>query len=290
MQGSRARFVVLREEKPLFLHGESPQPVLFTYSEFSELPAGPDSPVFLGTDDDYTYFALDLTGNLTISADTLARFGSFQDLRKLGPLLQHGHGAILAQAKALLHWNRRHRFCGDCGSPTQPADGGYRRVCTNQHCSQQHFPRTDPAIIVLVRSGRQCLLGRQAIWPRGFYSTIAGFVEPGETLEDAVAREILEETGIRVQDVHYYSSQPWPFPCSIMLGFTAWAVNGDIRLFDNELEDARWFSREALRNGLKIGSMRLPSSHSIAFRLIEDWFDEESTEPLMTLAQGRTGL
>jgi NAD+ diphosphatase len=149
-------------------------------------------------------------------------------------------------------------------------------VCTNENCRTEQFPRIDPAIIVLVSDGTRALLGRQASWPAGRYSTIAGFVEPGESLEDAVLREVHEETGINVDDVRYHSSQPWPFPSSLMLGFSAHARDHAITLKDGELEDARWFSREDIAGG----AIAMPSSQSISFRLIEDWYDSGAARPL----------
>ena len=137
-----------------------------------------------------------------------------------------------------------------------------------------HFPRTDPAVIVRVTKGDQCLLGRQAWWDKGRYSNIAGFVEPGESLETAVAREVWEETGIRLKTIDYHSSQPWPFPRSLMMGFTASAISYDIHRNDGELEDARWFTRELINEGLLKGTLSMPSTYSISFHLIEDWFNE----------------
>ena len=150
--------------------------------------------------------------------------------------------------------------------------GGHQRICTNRSCNSPAFPRTDPAVIMLVydRARDKALLGRQAVWPEGLYSTLAGFVEPGETLEEAVAREVYEETGIDVCDVRYHSSQPWPFPASIMLGFYAEAKTTDIFRRDDELEDAQWFSRDDLMNFQALGKS-LPRKDSIARRLIEDW-------------------
>ncbi len=149
-------------------------------------------------------------------------------------------------------------------------------VCSNPACRSEQFPRIDPAIIVLISDGERALLGRQASWPLGRYSTIAGFVEPGESLEDAVHREVLEETGIEVDRVEYHSSQPWPFPASLMLGFTAHAVTSQIHLRDQELEDARWFSRADLASGTPL----VPPSVSISFRLIEHWFNAGGGRPL----------
>jgi NAD+ diphosphatase len=180
-----------------------------------------------------------------------------------------GSGGPSGYARAMVNWRRTHRHCGRCGARTVPAKAGHVLVCTNPVCRHEQFPRLDPAIIVLVIDGDRVLLGRQASWPAGRYSTIAGFVEPGESLEDAVAREVHEETGIRVDGIEYHSSQPWPFPSSLMLGFTARAVSQDIHLRDLELEDARWFTREDIVSGTPF----LPPNVSISFRLIEDWFD-----------------
>ncbi len=170
----------------------------------------------------------------------------FEDLRLVASLLPADEAGLLGYARAMVTWRRRHRYCGTCGAKTVPAKGGHVLVCTNPACRHEQFPRIDPAIIVLVSDAERALLGRQAAWPAGRYSTIAGFVEPGESLEDAVAREVLEETGVTVDRIEYHSSQPWPFPSSLMLGFTARALTREIRLEDKELEDARWFTRADL--------------------------------------------
>lgn len=193
----------------------------------------------------------------------------FEDLRGIASRLPPEEAGLLAYARAMVSWRRRHRFCGVCGSRTVAARSGHVQVCTNPACGSEQFPRIDPAIIVLVSDGERALLGRQASWPKGRYSTIAGFVEPGESLEDAVAREVLEETGISVDAIEYHSSQPWPFPASLMLGFTAHATSRQIVRNDEELEDARWFTREELA----CGSVLFPAIQSISYRLIEHWYD-----------------
>ena len=202
--------------------------------------------------------------------------GEFVDLRGVAGELMHDEAGVLAYARAMILWRERHRFCGRCGAPTRPAEAGHVRKCSNDQCGTQQFPRIDPAVIVLVTDGERALLGRQASWPPGRYSTIAGFVEPGESLEDAVAREVHEETGVEIDAVDYHSSQPWPFPASLMLGFAAHASSTQIRRIDDELEDARWFTRAQIA----AGEVALPTTHSISFRLIEDWYDAGSATPL----------
>lgn len=196
-----------------------------------------------------------------------AEFGEFQSLRSLGTRLPLDEANLVAHARALVLWHASQLYCGICGSPSQAEAGGNSRRCLNKSCGREIFPRTDPAIIVLVHDGERCLLGRQQDWPEDRYSTIAGFVEPGESLEDSIRREVYEETNVRVGAVHYHSSQPWPFPSSLMLGFIAEATSSDIVLNDGELEDARWFTREELRSDFP----KLPFRISIARRLVDHW-------------------
>ena len=178
---------------------------------------------------------------------------------------------MLALARAILFWHARHRFCGLCGSPTRSEEAGHVRRCTDPACNTMHFPRTDPAVIMLVTQGEQALMGRSRHFPPGMYSTLAGFVEPGESLEEAVAREVREESGIEVGAVDYHSSQPWPFPANIMLGFHAQALTTEITVDFGELEDARWVERGWLIAHVDGDDFRLPRRDLIARRLIEDW-------------------
>ena len=284
-----ARFIPVWDSKQLFTDEPVPSPVLLSHPEANGPFEAAETVIFLGRDEAGSYFALDLPQDHAHFADNLPKHAQFQDLKRFGALLDARRAALLAYARALTYWHRRHRFCGDCGSPTVSVDGGHRRLCTNVRCGAQHFPRTDPAVITLVRAGDRCLLGRQAIWPQGFFSALAGFVEPGESLEDAVVREIHEETGVRVTGVQYHSSQPWPFPGSIMLGFTAVAQDETIRLVDHELAEASWFSRKDYAERLQAGVLRLPGSFSIAFRLIEDWYNAASPVPLKTLLDSIAG-
>lgn len=193
----------------------------------------------------------------------------FEELRPLSPLLRGDEAGLLAYARALSIWRSRHKFCGVCGYPTAPERAGHVFRCTNPVCKHEFFPRIDPAIIVLVTDGERALLGRQASWPPGRYSTIAGFVEPGESLEDAVAREVMEETAIEVTGVRYDSSQPWPFPSSLMLGFHATAAPGRPVKIGQELEAAAWFTREQIQSGAAL----VPPSHAISYRLISAWLE-----------------
>ncbi len=205
-------------------------------------------------------------------------FGRFSDLRGVAGLLPAGEASVLAHARGLMHWRVRHRFCGVCGGACAPRSAGNAMACTV--CEAQHFPRTDPAVIMLVvretQEGPRALLGHSTRFPNTtMYSTLAGFLEPGESLEEAVRREVLEETGVQVGEAWYHSSQPWPFPASVMLGFHAEGLSEEITIDPAELRDARWFSREELRNHAALG-FSLPRPDSIARRLIEDWL--EATE------------
>jgi NAD+ diphosphatase len=177
---------------------------------------------------------------------------------------------LLAHAAGMLNWHRRHRFCANCGSPTDSGEAGYVRVCPR--CGASHHPRTDPVVITLVHDGDRVLLGRQPSWPPGRFSCLAGFVEPGESLEEAVAREVGEEAGVAVATVRYVSSQPWPFPASLMLGFEAAYATGEPHPHDRELEDVRWVSREELARAVAgEGDLAVPPPLAIARRLIDGW-------------------
>jgi NAD+ diphosphatase len=191
-------------------------------------------------------------------------------LREVGALLSARDAGLMVCAVALANWHATHLRCPRCGEPTEFADAGWVRRCPAD--GSDHFPRTDPAVIVLVHDGAdRCLLGRQPTWPPGRYSTLAGFVEPGESLEHAVAREVREESRVVVDEVSYRGSQPWPFPASLMLGFWARAVGGEAGVGDDELEDVRWFDRAGLRSGRPL----LPPPASIAHWLITTWLDSE---------------
>jgi len=197
-------------------------------------------------------------------------------LRDVGLLLPSDEAGLFAYGKGLAHWHRETRHCPYCGSPLVLVASGHRAQCTNNECGRMQFPRTDAAVIVIVEHEGACLLGRQAGWPKGRYSTLAGFVEPGESLEDAVRREVAEESGVVVGDVHYHSSQPWPLPQSLMVGFTAKAVGTTIRLRDHELEEARWFTPQDIVDGMADGSFIPSPPLSVSYRLLEHWLREKA--------------
>ncbi|MEJ2138067.1 MAG: NAD(+) diphosphatase [Gammaproteobacteria bacterium] len=232
--------------------------------------------IYLGRLDDRHIFGLDLKESPEKHGIDQALFENFRGL--MGNLAAD-EAALLAYAKGMIEWRNRHRYCGVCGAANRPESGGFVMACTGNECDGRTFPRIDPAIIVLVIHEGRCLLGRQKNWPAGRYSTVAGFAEPGESLEDAVCREVKEETNIAIGEIEYLGSQPWPFPTAMMVGFHATATSTDIRLNDEELADARWFSRTDLQRG----EIMLPPTTSIAFRLIEDWFNRTGGPKLESL-------
>ncbi|MBN8924643.1 MAG: NADH pyrophosphatase [Rhodanobacter sp. 68-29] len=208
-------------------------------------------------------------------------------LREAGLLLPADEAGLFAYAKGLAHWQHETRHCTHCGAPLDIVSAGHRMHCTNAACGRMHFPRTDAAIIVIVEHDGACLLGRQAGWPPGRYSTLAGFIEPGEALEDAVRREVAEESGVIVGEVTYHSSQPWPMPASLMVGFTAVAVDPAIRLRDRELEDARWFTPRQIADGIADGSLLPSTPLSVSYRLLQHWLRERAGMELDALLAAR---
>ena len=266
-----SRWVPVWRARTLFrgLDEGRPEAVLLTGDAASALRLAGGPWAFLGLQDGTAVFTVDVSAvddPLPLLPPGGARF---EDLRRLGPGLPPHEAAILAHARGLMHWRTRHGFCGVCGGRCEPRSAGHAMACTQ--CQAQHFPRTDPAVIMLVHRGDRALLGHSTRFPKvTMYSTLAGFVEPGESLEEAVAREVFEESAIRVGQVRYHSSQPWPFPSSIMLGFYAEGLTEEITIDPSELRDARWFSRAELRDPGAHGFM-VPPQDSIARRLIEDW-------------------
>jgi len=240
-------------------------------------------PTLLGTDGKRYFFAVSINDRQRDAVLARRPEARFLDLRLASIDMDAKHAGVLAYAKALHYWQYRNAFCGACGSPNRLESAGHKLVCNNPECGRQSFPRIDPAIIVLVTNGEACLLGHNAGWPPRRFSTLAGFVEPGESLEDAVAREVFEESGARLSNIQYVSSQPWPFPASAMCGFYAEAESRDCRASD-EMEVVRWFTAAQLEASIAADEIRLPPPVSIAFRLIADWYQQNcgrDLEPLV---------
>jgi NAD+ diphosphatase len=267
--------VPVRHDCSLVFAGEQPKAAILSVKELGELDS--EMSVFLGLDgEDRAYFATEAGGEVTVAP--AAAGAEFIDLRRIGPLMGARDAGLLAYARGVTHWHRTHRFCGRCGRPTRSDNGGWLRRCDADGCEQPHFPRTDPAIIVRIVFEDMILLGRQASWPPRWYSVLAGFVEPGETLEDAVRREVAEESGVVVRHVRYVSSQPWPFPSSVMIGFAAAAKEPVLDLTHDELEDACWVTRGQLRDRVGRGELHLPPPQSISRRLIDAWLHSSLSE------------
>ena len=227
----------------------------------------PGEPILLGVQENVAYFAVDVTD----APPTLPARVTLLRLRDVITDLGHADSAVLAYASALVHWHRTHWFCGACGQPTTSVRGGHVRRCAGAACRREHFPRTDPAVITLVIDGDRCLLARRRDWAPGRRSTVAGFVEPGETLEHTVAREVFEEVGVRVGEVRYRGSQPWPFPQSLMLGFWAVAKSTEITVDGDEIAEADWYTPDRIQADTAAGALILPPFDSISRRLVDDW-------------------
>jgi NAD+ diphosphatase len=259
-----ARWLVLDDLKTVLTQGD-PANILWAYR--SDVPHDAVS-VFLGLDGEAPRFAAAASG-----ADLVADFGGrIVDARAAASLLGDGRAEIIAQARSLLDWHARHKFCAVCGGQTVLNKAGYARSC--QACSAEHFPRTDPVVIMLAIKGDHALVGRQPGFPKRFYSALAGFVEPGESLEEAVARELHEEAGIRVNRVRYLASQPWPFPSSLMIAAFAEATGFEITLDDDELEEARWVTKDEVRAALAgTGEWFAPPPMAIAHTLLKAWVE-----------------
>ena len=254
-----ARVLVLDEEGNALFDGEADAPRFRTGEEQS---TGPDEAVFLGLDEQgEAWFAMDARRLPEPPSTRL-------DLRSAALRWPPQSASAYAQARALLHWQARNRYCGACGTATVLQRGGFLARCPA--CGLEHYPRTDPAIIVAVSDGERLLLGRQASWPEKRWSVLAGFLEPGESLEQTVAREVMEEAGVHIRSARYLASQPWPFPAALMLGFSAEADPQPVSV-GAELQDARWFSADEIRAQVASGEMIASPRLSISRWLIEDW-------------------
>jgi NAD+ diphosphatase len=230
------------------------------------------SVVLLGCDAEVAHIAIDLSAQ---PEEFVAALGHAVDLRTIGPLLSQRDASLSALARGMAYWHERHGFCGKCGAPTISELAGHQRRCSNAACGSIFFPRIDPAVIMRVEHGDRVLLARQASWAPGMRSVLAGFVELGEALEDSVRREVYEEVGLTLTEVRYFASQPWPFPASLMVGFTATAADDRIRINPEELEHAAWYTRDQLLNSPEDDTLRLSRKDSISRVLIEDWIRRE---------------
>lgn len=261
------RVVPVWRSRSLIAGEAAPEAALLTGGSARKLIELAGHVSLLGLDGETAVAAIDLSELEQDPVRGLVAPARFMDLRRAAALMERSQASLLAHARGMMHWHRNHLFCGACGGATHSRQGGHMRVCGP--CGKEHFPRTDPAVIMLVVRDGACLLARKPEWTDGRYSTLAGFVEPGESLEEAVAREVFEETAVTVADVSYRASQPWPFPASLMLGFRARATTTSIRIDDHELADARWFERGDLAHG-----NYLPRADSISRWLIDEWLAE----------------
>lgn len=273
---TRALYVVVRGDEILF-DASLDEPLLLARNMLGGCDLAHPQAMLLGDDGLHCYFAVSIDRLPPAAADCLGSLGAFAPLRRHASVLPGQLAALLGYARAAAGWHSQARFCSLCGHPVASKSGALAQTCTNPDCGAQHFPRVNPAMIVLVHHadehGERCLLGRQPGWTPKVYSALSGYVEPGESAEDAVLREVFEETGIRVRDVRYHSSQPWPFSDSLMLGFHARAVSTEICRDEIELEDARWFLRHEIPGLLDSGTLALPSAETIARQLFDAWYN-----------------
>ena len=239
-----------------------------------DLAGGSEKLLYLGLWKDIAVFAVDIEGAADPAEGPLQGLGKFEELRAAAATLPPADAGILATAKSMFEWRRRHRWCSACGQKTEVSDAGWKRVCPA--CEAEHFPRTDPVAIMLAVHDGKCLLGRQSAWPAGMFSALAGFVEPGETIEEACARELQEEAGLKATAVRYHSSQPWPWPGSLMMGLIAEVDSADAAPDQTELEEVRWFSKEEAAQLIKgeLEGAFCPPSLAIAHQLIKAWSEE----------------
>jgi len=240
----------------------------------SELAGGMERLLFMGLWQETAIFCVDLEGQNDPGQGPLQGFGEFKDLRQIALQLPATDAAILATAKSMFEWRRKHPFCSACGQPSEAKDGGWKRICPA--CATEHFPRTDPVVIMLAYHGDRCMLGRQEAWPKGMFSALAGFLEPGESIEEACARELAEEAGLRTRQVRYHSTQPWPYPSSLMIGLIAEVEDDEGTPDQTELSEVRWFTREEARRLLagEIEGTFCPQPMAIAHQLLRAWAHE----------------
>jgi len=240
----------------------------------ADLAQGEERLLFMGLWKDTAVFAVDLEGPADPADGPLEGLGKFEDLRAVALKLPPTEAAIVATAKQMFEWRRRHGHCAVCGQPSRAVDGGWKRKCPS--CETEHFPRTDPVVIMLPYHGDRCMLGRQEAWPKGMFSALAGFLEPGESIEEACARELNEEAGLHAVKVRYHSTQPWPYPSSLMIGLIAEVEDEEGSPDQTELSEVRWFTRDEARQLIagQIEGVAAPQRLAIAHQLIKAWVEE----------------
>ena len=258
-------------------------------NQLENLSSDPNQTIFLGIEGNCPIFIFpinDKVKNSFIKSSDV----QFEDLRTVTRLISNPDASILAQGRAILDWNDKNNFCGKCGFKTCYAEGGNVRKCSNENCQTLHFPRTDPVVIMLVHKEEKCILGRQRSFPNGFYSVLAGLMEPGESIEDAVRREVMEETSIKVDNVFYHSSQPWPYPSSLMIGCFAEAISSNIKIDNKEISEAFWVKKNTIKKAINESSnknflnysksqsfnseLTIPPPMAIAHQLLKSWVEE----------------
>lgn len=268
------RFLPFWRLNPLTTLEQPPQLLWLDRSVLTHQPED-NHPVLLGMRDDVAHFAVDLSPLADPIMELGVEGGAFNDTRAVAPLLGLDAGTV-AHGRSMLDWHNRHRYCPRCSAATDPRDAGAFRKC--DECGAEHFPRTDPVVIMVVWHGNKCILGRQKAWQPGFYSALAGFIDQGESMEDAVRREVKEEVGLEVDEVQYRASQPWPFPSSLMIGCFARATSDQETIDPIELDGARWFSRAEIRNAFEnpgeSHGFGVPGAVAIAHHIIKDWSEQ----------------
>ncbi|MCW8327369.1 NAD(+) diphosphatase [Photobacterium sp. SDRW27] len=279
-QKLNAGFLVLCDDKNLVC-GDSYRPIIFSYEQIVSSALEDSEMVFLGVQSSQPMFAIDITG-MELDSHLLNQ-GKWNELRQIASHLDNDTASFLMLSRGLCHWHKNNRFCGRCGQHTRSIEGGHSLVCSNEKCGHQTFPRTDAAVIMTVTKQfedglERILLGRQKSWVKGVYSCLAGYVDQGETLEQTVRREVFEESGIIVGDVKYIASQPWLFPSSLMVGFIANAETDQISIDEDEIESAKWFSRDELARFAEynddVDGYKLPRKDSISSFLMEQWLNQ----------------
>lgn len=277
LQSDRSRFIVVSDGELLIIRDQND--CRLHYQSLDQVTDLLDRFAFLGIREGVSYFSVGISTHCRerFTEEPTARFAT----RSMMLSLSDHEVDLSLYARALDLWWSHHQFCQRCGSANTLDTAGFRMLCSQHSCAHAQFPRLEPAIIVLTEHQGRCLLGRQPQWPAGVYSTLAGFVEPGETIEQAVVREVEEESGVQIDRVRYHSSQAWPFPASLMLGFYAHAADPVIRC-GPELEDARWFDIQGLKQSVSTGEVRLSTRASISYRLLSAWALDRHGEDIDT--------